>query len=292
MVRAVLLGCLTALLVATLSWYGWLDPRARADGEVNFYPPVAIPATAALNADDVPGNAQATTVALRLAPAAAGGRHAAPTPVPTVELLPDLRIRAPSDLALIGSRAAGTLRLKFTTTIWNDGLGPVEVRGSQHIDAELRVIQYVHRANAEPLPSQAVGSFDFDHRHGHLHLAGFARYDLWSLNQAGEPVEIVAHNAKVGFCLMDNTPIDEQRAPDEPVYENCNAEVQGISVGYGDAYVAALYEQDLNVTHLLTGRYRLVNTANPEHEVRELDYANNSAHVDIVLNGDHVALAH
>lgn len=207
------------------------------------------------------------------------------------ELLPDLRIRPPSDLALIGSRSAGTLRLKFTTIIWNDGEGPVEVRGSQNSEEELKVRQYVHRHDQEPVPDRAVGSFDYEHRHGHLHLGGFARYELWSLDDAGRAVDLVAQNAKVGFCLMDNLPIDEERAPEQPVYFDCDAEVQGISVGYGDIYVAALYEQDLNVSHLTDGRYRLVNIANPENAVRELATDNNAAHVDIIMHGSRVAVA-
>src|SRR5690606_38063343 len=102
--------------------------------------------------------------------------------------------------------------------------------------------------------------------------------------------ELVAENGKVGFCLMDNVPIDELTAPPEPVYADCEAEVQGISVGYGDIYVSALYEQDIAVADVPPGRYRLINIANPGQAVRELDYANNSAYVDIYLNDESVAL--
>lgn len=286
MLRAVLLGCFTTLLTAALAWYGWLDPGVRADADAHFYPPVALPASTV----GVEADGETTQVALRMPAVEAVLSQPESTPS-TTELLPDLRIRAPADIALIGSRSAGTLRLKFTTTIWNDGDGPVEVRGSQSTEAALQVIQYVHRSDGDPLPDRAVGSFDFEHRHGHLHLGGFARYELWSLDQAGGPVEVVAENAKVGFCLMDNLPIDESRVPDEPVYANCDAEVQGISVGYGDIYVAALYEQDLNVSGLADGRYRLMNIANPGDVVRELSVENNSAYVDIILDGGRVVVA-
>src|SRR5690606_23953593 len=150
-------------------------------------------------------------------------------------------------------------RLKFATTIWNAGDGPVEVRGSQNTEAALQVEQYLHRTSGGPVPDRAVGEFDFDHRHGHLHLGGFARYELWSLDEEGNPRELVAGNGKVGFCLMDNVPIDELTAPPEPVYADCEAEVQGISVGYGDIYVSALYEQDIAVSDVPPGRYRLIN---------------------------------
>src|SRR5690606_16420260 len=147
-----------------------------------------------------------------------------------------------------------------------------EVRGSQNGEAELRVVQYVHREGGRPRADREIGDFDFEHRHGHLHLGAFARYELWSLAEHQQPLEIVAENGKVGFCLMDNLPVDANTAPEEPVYADCHAEVQGISVGYGDIYVSALYEQDINVSQVEDGRYRLVNIANPGALVRELDH--------------------
>ncbi|MFO7546206.1 MAG: lysyl oxidase family protein [Trueperaceae bacterium] len=205
---------------------------------------------------------------------------------PPRELLPDLRVLPPSELTLIGSRAEGNLRLKFTTVVWNDGDGPVEVRGAyDEATGALHVAQYLHLENGEVVPGPTVGTFDFEHRHGHLHLNGFARYELWSLDDDGEPLALEAVNPKVGFCLMDNLPIDGDRPPEEPTYFECEADIQGISVGYGDLYAAELFEQDLNVSHLPDGRYRLVNVANPEGVIRERDTRNNARAVDFVLSG-------
>lgn len=300
MVRAVLWGSASSLLLATLLWVGMVEPRLRrAAGELQ-YPPVQVRPAASLGnrlASEMPGadavgsegfGGSPQQVALIIPGAVAPA--AATRPGVTGALLPDLQIRPPADVSVVGSRAAGTLRLKFATTIWNAGDGPVEVRGSQNTEAALQVEQYLHRTSGGPVPDRAVGEFDFDHRHGHLHLGGFARYELWSLDEVGDEVELVAENAKVGFCLMDNLPIDELSAPPEPVYADCDAEVQGISVGYGDIYVAALYEQDLDVSHVPDGRYRLLNLANPDASVRELDYENNSAFVDLVISGGSVAL--
>ncbi|MFO7546345.1 MAG: lysyl oxidase family protein [Trueperaceae bacterium] len=94
-----------------------------------------------------------------------------------------------------------------------------------------------------------------------------------------------AVNPKVGFCLMDDLPIDTERAPEAPVYFGCEADIQGISVGYSDLYAAELSEQDLNVSHLPDGRYRLVNVANPDGAIREHDTGNNAGAVDLVLSG-------
>jgi hypothetical protein len=199
-------------------------------------------------------------------------------------LLPDLKMVRPHDLEVIGSRAEGDLRLKFTTVIWNAGDGPMEVRGSQNeATGDVEVYQYLHASNGDVRRDRPVGTFDYEHRHGHLHLVSFAHYRLWSLDDDGAPREVVAENPKVGFCLMDNLVIDEARAPAAPVYGGCEAEVQGISVGYGDEYLADLYEQDLHVADVPDGRYRLVNVANPERALREARYDNNAAAVDLIL---------
>ncbi|MDZ7799770.1 MAG: lysyl oxidase family protein [Trueperaceae bacterium] len=205
-------------------------------------------------------------------------------------LLPDLQVVRPHDLELIGSRAEGDLRLKFTTVIWNAGDGPMEVRGSRNeATGDLEVYQYLHASSGDVRRDRRVGRFDYEHRHGHLHLVSFAQYRLWSLDGDGAPQEVVAENAKVGFCLMDNLVIDEDRAPEGPVYGGCEAEVQGISVGYGDAYLADLFEQDLHVSDVPDGRYRLVNVANPDRALREARYDNNQAAVDLVLREGRVA---
>jgi hypothetical protein len=216
---------------------------------------------------------------------------AAPATVhPPRALLPDLRVMPPADLTILGSRAAGNLRLKFTTVVWNDGDGPLEVRGAHdESTGVLHVTQSVHLENGEVVPGPPVGTFDFEHRHGHLHLQGFARYELWSIGDDGQTLALEAVNPKVGFCLMDNLPIDHDRVPAEPVYTGCVAEVQGISAGYGDLYAAELFEQDLNVSHLPDGRYRLVNVANPDGVIRERDTRNNAAAVELVLADGTVA---
>ena len=196
-------------------------------------------------------------------------------------------IQKPYDIHVIGSRATGDLRLKFGTMIWNAGLGPLETRGANNPRTrQLEVYQYLYpRGEGEARQGQRIGTFDYNHRHGHLHLQTFARYQLWSLGPTSEPIAVVASNSKVGFCLMDIEPVDlnRPRAAREPIYAGCRADIQGISVGYGDEYVAQLYEQDLNVTNLPDGNYALVTTANPDREIEEARYANNTSAVMIAL---------
>lgn len=224
-----------------------------------------------------------TTLLLAYGTAAlADGSHAADERLQEGDLAPDLQTLVPTDLYVVDDRdAEGTVRLKFTTVIWNAGAGPVEVRGDPDGDA-IRVEQVVHRADGSVRPVGPVGSFDYEHRHGHLHLSAFASYELWTLDASG-PRERVAENAKVGFCLMDNLLVDPAATATEPVYEGCDATVQGITPGWGDRYVAQLYEQDLVIEGLPDGRYRLIHIANPAGALAEADHDNNAAFVDLIL---------
>lgn len=207
--------------------------------------------------------------------------------------LPDLEILDPYDIHTVGSQETGDLRLKFGTMIWNAGAGPLETRGAQNPETKrLEVYQYLYpQGGGEARRGRRIGTFDYNHRHGHLHLQTFARYQLWSLGPRGEPEEAVATNDKVGFCLMDITPVDQERrnAASAPVYAGCRADVQGISVGYGDEYVAQLFEQDLDITNLPDGNYALVTTTNPDREIVEAGYGNNTSAVMIALKGGALA---
>lgn len=264
------------------------------------------------------------------------GRAAGPAEIPE-RLLPDLVPLEPSDLSTVGSRAEGSLRLKFTTLIWNAGLGPLETRGARNPDSgELEVYQYVYRqpgaaglqpgeaqtggaqtggaqtGGAQPggaqtggaLPElraeqgQWVGTFNYDHRHGHLHFDDFAHYELWRVGEAGELLEVVAENAKVGFCLMDIKHMASDlthlesgliEAPGGPVYAGCREDVQGISVGWGDEYLSLLFEQDLDLTDVPNGSYAVVVTTNPDRTIEELDYQNNAAVTYLTLEDERVA---
>jgi len=227
-----------------------------------------------------------------VAPPAAPAARAAEARLRPDDLAPDLRVLPPSDLYIVDDRDdGGSLRLKFTTVVWNDGEGPMEIRGSPIEGEALRVRQIVHRSGGGTREAGPVGRFDFEHRHGHVHLSSFARYELWSLD-GDRPVERVATNQKVGFCLMDNLVVDDVRASEEGSYDDgCDERVQGISPGWGDRYVAQLYEQDLVIDHVPDGRYRLVNVANPDGVLAEARLDNNVAAVDVVLEAGTVRYA-
>ncbi len=211
--------------------------------------------------------------------------------------LPDLKTRDFTEIYTVGSRAEGDLRLKFDTTVYNAGRGPLETRGALNPETgRLEVYQYVYEGQ-RATKGRPVGTFNYNHRHGHLHFDEFARYELWSLGANGERLARVAQNAKVGFCLMDIKDVASDLThvqsglvdrPGGPVYAGCREDIQGISVGWGDEYLALLYEQDLDLTGVPSGDYALVVTSNPEREIEELDYDNNVAVALVKLEGDEV----
>lgn len=267
---ALLAGTGASLLVAAAA--AWIHPA--------FAEPAASPDLTAPHADS---------------PAAPTARAVDPRLRPN-DLAPDLRVLPPSDPYLVDDRGSGgSLRLKFTTVVWNAGDGPMEIRGSPVEGEGLRVRQIVHSAAGGMREAGTVGRFDFDHRHGHVHLSSFARYELWSLD-GDRPVDRVAANRKVGFCLMDNLRVDHGPVVADGGYAGsydagCDAGVQGISPGWGDRYVAQLYEQDLVIDGLPDGRYRLVNIANPDGVLAEARLDNNDAAVDVLLAAGTVRIA-
>ena len=223
----------------------------------------------------------------------AQGATAPAAPAAPQPLLPDLRVLEPSSLYIVApTEEDDEKRLKFATVLWNAGPGVLEVHGSTDPDTdEISVQQVLYGEGGLQIPGGIVGRFNFEHRHGHLHLGEFARYELWSVAEDGSLLELVALNDKVGFCLMDNVLIDEELTigDGEPKYPiECGGDVQGISPGYGDIYVAQLYEQDLVITDLPDGRYALINTVNPAGVIVETTTENNSAMVYLVLEGDEV----
>ncbi|MFO7546344.1 MAG: hypothetical protein R6W77_12705 [Trueperaceae bacterium] len=89
---------------------------------------------------------------------------------------PSIDSRSMSALSSAGqalrAAPAGAPRLKFTTVAWNDGDGPLEVRGAfDEAASVVHVAQYVLLENGEVVPGPPVGTFDFEHRHGHLRLS-------------------------------------------------------------------------------------------------------------------------
>jgi hypothetical protein len=213
------------------------------------------------------------------------------------ELLPDIDPTAPTGLR-IEPDESGSFHLSFDATFDNVGAGPLHIDGhrpntSGHMVADQVIVRLDRPTKLNP----GVGELRFveseDHRHWHFYR--FMRYEL--IRPADGAV--VAPDQKTGFCLGDRYNTDPGvRLPGEPPMPGvfdvppnndwCGRNdpdrsnlTMGLSVGYGDNYLAFLDGQSIDVTDVPEGRYYLVHRVNAD--VRESDYSNNAASVLLKL---------
>ena len=128
--------------------------------------------------------------------------------------------------------------------------------------------------------------------HGHWHVARVAVNWVQALGEDGEPVEDfeILYDAKVGFCFFDSHHNLESGA-DDPRYdssgcggEDSNTFDMGLSVGWSDEYDFTLPGQEIEVTGLPDGMYRLWSEADPEGWFRESSKDNNLTWVNFELS--------
>ena len=162
---------------------------------------------------------------------------------------PDLRTLPPADV-LLDSRTVGQATryaLRFSTTIWNAGQGPLELRGAASGDKTL-AYQRIHD-DAGGFTKRLVGQFVYHDGHDHWHFENFAEYELWpepeyrqwlaSGRQEGQPRWRGSKTTGLheSFCVRDSEPVESlPGSPDAKVYDACDQELQGLSVGWGDSY--------------------------------------------------------
>jgi hypothetical protein len=205
---------------------------------------------------------------------------------------PDLDQRAPRDLVV---RAAGgrTFVLGFTSATDNLGLGPLWLRARRTTRRHpMLVEQLVHHERGRAVTLRGAGVLRCERHppHRHWHLDDFVRYELKSLDG-----RVVERDRKSGFCLIDRWGFARRVRGIEPALPRFAGDCatlqpdalrveQGSSVGYTDRYPAFFHGQDLDLTGLPAGRYVLVQTANAERRLREVDYANNAASLLVRLS--------
>ena len=212
--------------------------------------------------------------------------HPAMRPAPrTLELLPDFDQQPPSDLEL--RRSGRRSRLWFTSAADNVGLGPFIVNGRRAGGTAMRASQRVRLASRKlrTYPDIGLWRYNATTDHSHWHLVAFQRYELRRADGS-----VVVRDRKSGFCIGDRYGVAPGRIAGRtirPVFRGfCNryqpqatAVDAGTSVGYSDRYHSHLDGQNVDITGVPSGRYTLVNRANPSMAVHELRYENNAASV-------------
>jgi hypothetical protein len=211
--------------------------------------------------------------------------------------LPDLEQEVPTGLVITGAAHGPRWRLGFRSAVKNVGDGPLVLDGRRPAPGAKTMLadQVIERDGAPAAVVAGAGRLRYvsSPDHHHWHLLGFDRYELRRPDGRA-----VVKDRKTGFCLGDryqaSGPVLPARAP-QPVYRSrCGLDHpellgirEGISVGYGDDYVANLEGQWLPLDHLKAGRYVLVHRVNAEGHLREHSRANNAASVLLRLRWRH-----
>jgi lysyl oxidase len=196
------------------------------------------------------------------------------------ELLPNLEPFSASEVQLVSG--PNGLELRFSTTSWNRGAGPMELMGGDVTNpgtpenpGDQEVIQNIYRTDGS-VRQKVVGVFEYHGgTHSHFHFENYARYTLQPVNVQGT----VGNGAKVSFCLLDNAKINTRlpNAAKHPIYQTCNPDIQGISVGWGDTYRYYLDGQSVPFGNNPSGDYLLIIEVNPQRQLEESNYSDNTA---------------
>jgi hypothetical protein len=186
-----------------------------------------------------------------------------------VEYLPNLKALPASNLSL------GSGLLRFSTTSWNSGTGPLELVGGDVTGPDKqKVLQRVYNSGGS-YTEHLAGEFTYHADHNHIH---FDDYALYTLQRADAPGQSDRYGSKTTFCVMDTTKVSSlPGAPSQPVYSVCGRFVQGMSVGWGDTYGAHLSGQWIVVTDVPDGTYRLRIDVDPKGLLREANETDNAS---------------
>src|SRR6267378_4698044 len=208
--------------------------------------------------------------------------------VAAADRLPDLGMARLSGLSIGWSNGHRVLR--YSTTIVNVGSGRFELHGQRASTADplMSVSQRVYddAGGWRDIATSAAMIYAGD-GHNHWHVRDLQLQEVFRADGSS-----AGRSDKRGFCFWDNIRyrLTLPGAPQSPVYGESGCGDQGslttavgLSIGWGDIYPASLPDQNVNITGLADGRYRLVVTADPGSWFAESNEANNSTWVDFEL---------
>lgn len=192
------------------------------------------------------------------------------------ELKPNLKAFPAYAIIILDSK------LRFSTLTWNNGQGPLELVAGETGQPGQNVYQRVYLSDGSYYDRHA-GTFEWHPQHAHFHFGDYALYTLQPVDAPGGSQRI---GSKTTFCVMDTYQIDDSLAasPDQAVYVTCDNDFQGMSVGYGDEYGWYLAGQEIDVSGLPNGDYRLTIVVDPKDRLVEMNETDNTACVLLNLN--------
>jgi hypothetical protein len=195
---------------------------------------------------------------------------------------PNLKPLPASNLSLV-TNTSGALTLRFSTTSWNNGTGPLQLEAGS-VDTGSGKQQVYQRVFNDDGSSTLffAGWFEWHPTHNHFHFDDYALYSLQPVNAPGGSLRT---GQKTTFCVMDTTRIDGSLpgAPGQAVYNTCGNLVQGMSVGWGDTYGSQLPGQELDFTGNADGIYQLKIDVDPNSRLVESNENDNESCVLLSL---------
>jgi hypothetical protein len=206
-----------------------------------------------------------------------------------VDLRPNLKALQAADIRLVTTSTGSTL-LRFSTTSWNSGTGPLElVAGSVDRSKKRQKVYQRIYADDGSYRNILAGFFVWHKQHNHFHFENYADYILEPVNAPGASSRT---SSKTTFCVMDTTDVNLglDGAPQAPFYSTCGRSVQGMSVGWGDTYKYYLSGQEIDVTDLPPGDYLLKIVVDPKNRLLESNDTDNTCVTSIRLSGDTVSV--
>jgi len=181
--------------------------------------------------------------------------------------------------------------LRFSTTHINIGVGPLQVRGGGQIApcvidgvalAQCTIsTQEILDAAGNIVLTHPAGVAFFHPQHNHWHQSSVALFEV-RIGAVNGPA--VSAGTKTTFCLVDNDQTLLVKKGSSRAYFDCNAELQGISVGWSDDYHQSTEGQELDITGAPEGIYYLIHYADPDNHWLETDEYNNLAWVKFSLS--------
>jgi hypothetical protein len=227
--------------------------------------------------------------ALVLGALAIVGAAQAARPTSSSGLLPDIIDEIPKHLSIQNTKQREYLR--FSTTHWNFGAGPLQVRGGGQVagcvlegrsyDACTFATQEILDGAGNIVGTHPAGVAVFHPEHNHWHQNAVANF---AIRPAPDADPVGGSTLKTTFCLIDLDKSDLVKRNSERVYWECNSDLQGISPGWGDEYHHSTEGQELDITGLPSGVYYLTQDADPDQHWLESDETNNRAWVKFRLS--------
>lgn len=204
------------------------------------------------------------------------------------DLLPDIVVIEDDlyDNEISTTVEAGRVHLRLSNATANLGDGKLYLYGVQPDEPAPThdVRQRIWRTDGTWY-DRSAGQFVYHPGHNHIHIEGWAQYNLREITAGDGVGPILASGTKTSFCIIDLRVQDDALPNYVPggEFRSCSSTIQGLSVGWADIYSKGLTDQWIDVTDIADGTYWLESVADPGGVIAETNEANNVARIKVTI---------